>query len=99
MAYSSDSIWVAIPTWQVSFWQARQIVQARLQPFQEPFLSLNAVKTLVQKDYLFPLGEVWAEEFFAGKIDVRPRDVINWAREGWRSRPMPSRPPWRQRQT
>src|SRR5262249_387275 len=84
-----DSAWDRLGQYEVELQrvgvpEARQIVQARLQPFQEPFLSLEAVKTLVQKDYLFPLGEAWAQEFFAGKVDVRPRDVINWAREGWR---------------
>jgi hypothetical protein len=69
---------------RVSVPEARQVVQARLQPFQEAFLSLGPVKNLVQKDYLFPLGEVWAGEFLGGKIEVRPRDVITWAREGWR---------------
>ncbi|HMC63571.1 MAG TPA: DUF87 domain-containing protein, partial [Gemmataceae bacterium] len=64
--------------------EACQIVQARLRPYQQPFLSLPPVEDLVQKDYLFPLGESWSEEFLGGKIDVRPRDVINWAREGWR---------------
>jgi hypothetical protein len=66
--------------------EARQVVQARLQPFQEAFLSLGPVKDLVQRDYLFPLGEAWAGEFLGGKIEVRPRDVITWAREGWRRR-------------
>lgn len=63
--------------------EARQIVQAYLQPLQERFLSLEPVKNLIQTDYLFPLGERWAREFLADKIDVRPRDVITWAREGW----------------
>jgi hypothetical protein len=69
---------------RVTVGEARQIVQARLQPFQEAFLRLRPVKELVQKDYLFPLGEAWAGEFLGGKIEVRPRDVITWAREGWR---------------
>ncbi len=69
---------------RVSVSEARQIVQARLQPFQEPFLCLEPVKEHVANDYLFPLGEKWAEEFLAGKLEVRPRDVVNWAREGWR---------------
>jgi hypothetical protein len=69
---------------RVSVAEARQIVQARLQPFQESFLALAPVKGLVQKDYLFPLGETWAREFLEGKMEVRPRDVINWASEGWR---------------
>src|SRR5438445_9150602 len=63
--------------------EARQIVQAHLQPFQERFMSLGPVKDLIQKDYLFPLGERWAREFLADRIDVRPRDAMNWAREGW----------------
>lgn len=74
----------AILLQRVSVAEARQIVQARLQPFQAPFMTVEPVKALVQHDLLFPLGEPWAEEFLAGKIDVRPRDVINWAREGWR---------------
>lgn len=64
--------------------EARQIVQARLLPFQEPFMILEPIKERVSKDYLFPLGEKWAEELLAERMDVRPRDVINWAREGWR---------------
>src|SRR5262249_43049242 len=69
---------------RVSVPEARQIVQARLQPFQAPFMTVEPIKELVQQDLLFPLGESWAKEFLDGKIDVRPRDVINWAREGWR---------------
>ena len=69
---------------RVSVSEARQIVQARLQPFQEPFLCLGKVKERVANDYLFPLGEKWADEFLARKLEARPRDVINWAREGWR---------------
>src|SRR5207248_3265292 len=59
--------------------EARQIVQAYLQLVQEQFLSLGPVKGLVQKDYLFPLGERWARECLAGKTDVRPRDGDNLA--------------------
>jgi hypothetical protein len=69
---------------RVSVQEARQIVQVRLELFQEPFFSLAPVKDLIQKDYLFPLGEKWVQEFLTGKIDLRPRDVISWASEGWR---------------
>src|SRR5262249_46886682 len=69
---------------RVSAAEAQQIVQVRLQLFQAPFMTVEPVKALVQQDLLFPLGEPWTEEFLAGKIEVRPRDVINWAREGWR---------------
>jgi hypothetical protein len=63
---------------------ARQIVAARLRPFQEPLWLPGPVKELVRHDALFPLGEEWAHQVFAGKIEVRPRDVVSWAREGWR---------------
>lgn len=69
---------------RVGLQEARQIVQARLQPFQETYLAVEPIKDLVQMDDLFPIGETWAQEFLAGKIEVRPRDVISWAREGWR---------------
>src|SRR5262249_29714446 len=37
----------------------------------------------LHEDHLFPLGRQWADEYFRDKIEVRPRDVINGAREGW----------------
>src|SRR6185437_6331375 len=30
------------------------------------------------------LGEAWREQFFQDRVEIRPRDAINWAREGWR---------------
>jgi hypothetical protein len=36
------------------------------------------------QDALFPLGASWFEEFLQHKPAVRPRDVLTWAREGWR---------------
>jgi hypothetical protein len=64
--------------------EARQIIQKRLEPSQEPFMTLEAVHGLVQGDILFPLGERWAQAFLADRIDIRPRDVMNGAREAWR---------------
>jgi hypothetical protein len=64
--------------------EAVKIVQDRLQPLQTPFMDLPPVRGLIQRDLLFPLGQGWSSEFLDGKIEVRPRDVINWAREGWR---------------
>lgn len=69
---------------RVSVADARQIVLARLRPFQEPAWLPGPVKELVRGDALFPLGEAWASAVFADKIEVRPRDVVSWAREGWR---------------
>lgn len=88
-AVLTDSAWDRLAQYEVelqrvSVAEARQIVQARLGPFQEHFHGLEPVKELLLKDFLFPLGEAWSREFLDGKIEVRPRDVINWAREGWR---------------
>jgi hypothetical protein len=64
--------------------EARKILQARLQPYQEAFHAVEPVWKMVQKDLLFPLGESWAQSVLTDKLELRPRDVINWAREGWR---------------
>jgi hypothetical protein len=64
--------------------QALQVVEARLDHFFTPFATLGEVQRLRQVDPLFPLGRAWHEQFLRNKIEIRPRDVINWAREGWR---------------
>jgi hypothetical protein len=69
---------------RISAAEASQIVQARLERFLGAFLPLNAVERRVHEDCLFPLGESWRDDLLAGKNDIRPRDVISWAREGWR---------------
>jgi hypothetical protein len=69
---------------RVSVPEAEQIVRARLHAFTEPFRTVPAVDELVRRDPLFPLGEAWFRERLADRVEVRPRDVINWAREGWR---------------
>lgn len=84
-----DSSWDRLAQYEVelqpvSAAEARQIIQARLQPFQETFRPVEPVWRLVQKDMLFPLGERWAQSVLGSKLDLRPRDVINLAREGWR---------------
>ncbi len=84
-----DSAWdrvaqVEITLQRVSVAEARHIVAIRLEQFLRPFRELSAVGEQMQRDALFPLGETWARGFLDGKIEVRPRDVLNWAREGWR---------------
>jgi hypothetical protein len=64
--------------------QARQIVEVRLMQFIDPFLVLNEVKRQVEQDSLFPLGQSWFRDVLQERIAVRPREVINWARDGWR---------------
>jgi type II secretory pathway predicted ATPase ExeA len=66
--------------------EATAIVQARLQRFLAPFAGVDLIRKRRQDDTLFPLGEAWGERFIGGRIEIRPRDAINWAREGWRQR-------------
>jgi type II secretory pathway predicted ATPase ExeA len=84
-----DSAWDRLAQFEIALQRIRvsegqAIVAARLQRALQPFLELPAVQQHLQADPLFPLGRAWAEEFFGQKAEVRPRDVLNWAREGWR---------------
>jgi hypothetical protein len=64
--------------------EAASIVEARLRHVLEPFADIELVQKRRWEDPLFPLGEAWRQRFFGDRIEVRPRDAINWAREGWR---------------
>ncbi len=64
--------------------EATAIVAARLRNFLEPFADIELVQQRRRQDALFPLGELWRQRFFGERIEIRPRDAINWAREGWR---------------
>jgi len=66
--------------------EAVRIIESRLQHFLQPFADLELVRKQRQRDALFPLGETWRTQFFQDRIEIRPRDAINWAREGWRQR-------------
>jgi type II secretory pathway predicted ATPase ExeA len=66
--------------------QAVQIVQSRLDHFWSGLPSSPAIEAKRKADPLFPLGRTWWEEALQGHTDVRPRDVISWAQEGWRRR-------------
>ncbi len=64
--------------------EAVRIVEGRLERFLGPFADIELVRQRRQEDALFPLGQAWRERFFQDRIEIRPRDAINWAREGWR---------------
>jgi hypothetical protein len=83
-----DSAWDRIAQWQnqllrVSPAQGRQLLEKRLQLFLEPFDEVKAVHQQVFEDPLFPLGSQWFDRQFTGQPEVRPREVINAAREAW----------------
>ena len=64
--------------------QALRLIRARLAEFLAPFLSLEPIRQRAAADDFFPLGAEWARRHIEDKVDIRPRDVVNWAREGWR---------------
>jgi hypothetical protein len=84
-----DSAWDRLAQFEVllqrvSVPEGERIVAARLEPVVAPLLALESVHRHVAEDPLFPLGRAWADEFLKDKIDLRPRSVLNAAREGWR---------------
>jgi AAA ATPase domain len=84
-----DSSWDRLGQFQVQLGrvtpeEARQIVRTRLDGFLKPFAGVAELDALVLQDALFPLGTGWSERHLRNRVDIRPRDVINWAREGWR---------------
>jgi hypothetical protein len=72
-----------IPLHRISAAAGRQLVGERAVRFVEPFAEVEAVRRRLHEDDLFPLGRPWADGYFRDKIEMRPRDVINGAREGW----------------
>jgi hypothetical protein len=64
--------------------EAGHILSARLDRFFAPFRTLDDVAARRHQDPLFPLGTSWLEAVLRDKIEVRPRDALNWAREAWR---------------
>jgi hypothetical protein len=85
-----DSAWdrlgqFTVPLHRIPPAEARLILAARLERFVQPSLERDAVRERVREDPLFPLGTPWLEERLRDRIDVRPRDLINWACEAWRA--------------
>lgn len=63
--------------------QARDILMARLNDFLTPFRHLPEIAERREKHAFFPLAEKEFEERFGDALEVRPRDVIRWARDAW----------------
>src|SRR5262249_3843430 len=64
--------------------QARELIELRLGSFLAPFREQMALKEMLDHDPLFPLGVRWFEQQVGGQSELRPRDVINRARDEWR---------------
>jgi AAA ATPase-like protein len=61
-----------------------RLIQSRLRGFLAPFADREPIRRRLEADPLFPLGEEWRRRNLQDKVDLRPRDVLNGAREGWR---------------
>jgi hypothetical protein len=81
------SSWDRIAQYEVSLQkitakQAEEIVRSRLEPFLEPYVHLPEIHDQFGVDSLFPLDARAFRSRF-DRPDVRPRDVITWARNAW----------------
>jgi hypothetical protein len=64
--------------------EARQLIEKRLEPFLDSYVTLPEVKERLHEDGLFPLGSAWFARQTEGLVEFRPRDAVNWARDRWR---------------
>lgn len=77
---------------RVSRSDGRRILEARLEQFMSPYLDIDEIRRRVHEDTLYPLGSDWMERQFGDAIDLRPRDVLTWARDAWDELPDHGRP-------
>jgi hypothetical protein len=63
--------------------QARKLLQVRMEQFLESVRSLPEVWNELQQDGLFPLGAAWFGDRFDPVREIRPRKVVNLARQRW----------------
>lgn len=91
--------WVATSAWdrmsqvrvnvpRITAEEARSMIQQRLDETFHEFSTLELLQAARQLRPLFPLGNMWIRKHLHGesgepKLDIRPRDVLTWAREGW----------------
>ncbi len=83
-----DSAWdricqVHVQLLKMSPAQARLLLEVRLRKFFEPFEEVPELRQRVFEDSLFPLGTRWFQYHVGAAVEVRPREVLNAAREAW----------------
>jgi hypothetical protein len=84
-----DSAWDRLGQFEIALQripvlEGCEIVAERLKHVLAPFAQIQRIAELQKRTQLFPLGPAWVEDCLEGKIEVRPREVLSWAREGWR---------------
>jgi hypothetical protein len=65
--------------------QAETLVRRRLDEFLAPFARLPDLAGPRERDGLFPLGRAWSSQHLLTRSDIRSRDVISLARDGWQA--------------
>jgi hypothetical protein len=65
--------------------QAEELVRRRLDDFLAPFAGLEELGRLRKADGLFPLGRAWSSRQLLHRSEVRPRDAVSLARDGWQA--------------
>jgi hypothetical protein len=65
--------------------QAEELVRARLNEFLSPFAEVEEVIEWRLRDRLFPLGQGWQRQALLPRAELRPRDVMSLARDGWQA--------------
>lgn len=73
----------AVDLHQISPRQAREIIESRLQPFQDQARELPEIAAMIEKHPLFPLAEKDFEFRFGQVPEIQPRSVVKWASGGW----------------
>lgn len=63
--------------------EARELLTARIEHFMRPFRQVPELAELRRRDPLFPLDEAWLTRRLGEQRELRPRDVILWARDRW----------------
>ncbi len=63
--------------------EGRNILEARLERFVEPFVEVPRIKERLLQDGLFPLGSAWYDDRVKEIPEIQPGRVIDWGRERW----------------
>jgi hypothetical protein len=63
--------------------QGRAIVERRLQPMMSVFREVPEVAKARGLDLLFPIGSDWLRGRIGELPELRPRDIVTWARDRW----------------
>jgi hypothetical protein len=62
---------------------AKEIVRQRLEQMMHVFRVVPEVAKARATDAMFPIGSSWLQERLGEVPEIRPRDVVTWARDRW----------------